>query len=230
MVNTELTRFYDQLLQFPLFQGLSRTELLQMAGNTKFGFMKLPPNKVVMREGDTCQQLFFLIKGQLTMTTTSDDHSYSTSEQLHSPWLIQPEALFGARPHFTTTVQTLTEAHFITLSKDEVLRLLDDFIVFRLNMLNLLATQSQRTLHRFWRRSPQSLTDRIVRFMLDHASYPAGVKSFHIVMKRLGQELGANRIDISKALNKMQEQGLLVLHRGRIEVPSLERLLMSINE
>ena len=77
MVNTELTRFYDQLLQFPLFQGLSRTELLQMAGNTKFGFMKLPPNKVVMREGDTCQQLFFLIKGQLTMTTTSDDHSYS---------------------------------------------------------------------------------------------------------------------------------------------------------
>ena len=225
-MNSELTRFYDQLLQFPLFQGLSRAELLQMAGNTKFGFLKMPPKKSVMREGESCQQLFFLIKGQLTMTTVSDDHSLRTTEQLHAPWLIQPEALFGAHPQFTATVQTLTDAHFITLSKDEVQRLLDDFIVFRLNMLNLLATQSQRMAHRAWRRIPQSLSDRIVRFMLDHTSYPAGAKDYHIIMKKLGQELGANRIEISKELNAMQDRGLLVLHRGRIEVPSLERLLM----
>ena len=34
-------RLYDSLLRFPLFQGLSRAELLQLAGQTKFGFLKL---------------------------------------------------------------------------------------------------------------------------------------------------------------------------------------------
>ena len=109
-MTTELNRFYDQLLQFPLFQGLSRAELLQMAGNTRFGFLKMPPKKSVMREGEPCRQLFFLIKGELTMTTVSDDHSFSTTEQLHAPWLIQPEALFGAHPQFTATVQRPTSS------------------------------------------------------------------------------------------------------------------------
>ena len=33
-------------------------------------------------------------------------------------------------------------------------------------------------------------------------------------------------LDISRALNQMEDDGLLVLHRGRIEIPMLERLLM----
>ncbi|MBP3835385.1 MAG: winged helix-turn-helix domain-containing protein, partial [Prevotella sp.] len=40
------------------------------------------------------------------------------------------------------------------------------------------------------------------------------------------QQLGCSRLDVSRALNAMQREGLLQLHRGRIEVPSLERLLM----
>ena len=38
-IPTSLT-FYDSLLRFRLFQGMSRTEMMQLAGNTKFGFLK----------------------------------------------------------------------------------------------------------------------------------------------------------------------------------------------
>ena len=33
-------QLYDQLLQFPLFQGMSRDDLARVAGHTKFGFLK----------------------------------------------------------------------------------------------------------------------------------------------------------------------------------------------
>ena len=225
MVNTDL-RIYDQLQQFTLFQGLSRSELLQMAGNTKFGFVKLPARQTVVSEGDACNTLYFLISGRLTVTTASDDGAYRLEEQLQAPWVLQPEALFGASTRYTLSVRTLTEAHFISLSKDEVLRLLDDFLIIRLNLLNLLATQAQRHAHRPWRGCPQSLQDRIVRFLLDHAVYPAGPKMLFILMERLARELNDSRLDVSRALNAMQQRGLLRLHRGRIEVPSLEQLLM----
>jgi CRP-like cAMP-binding protein len=217
---------YDQLQQFPLFQGMSRAELLQMAGNTKFEFQKHPPHKTILREGDSCSQLLFLVSGRLEFIRQGDDYSYSVSEQVHAPWLVQPDVLFGAHPHYDYTVNTLTEAHFIILSKDEVLRLLDDFLIFRLNMLNLLSTQSQRRAHLPWRRAPKNLRERIVRFLLDHCTYPAGQKTFHILMRNLAQEVGDSRLDVSRELNAMQEEGLVRLFRGRIEIPSLEHLFM----
>jgi DNA-binding GntR family transcriptional regulator len=45
-------------------------------------------------------------------------------------------------------------------------------------------------------------------------------------MTQLAAELNDSRLDISRALNEMEDDGLLTLHRGRIEIPMLERLLM----
>ncbi len=219
-------RLYDSLLRFPLFQGLSRAELLQLAGQTKFGFLKQAAGQTVVREDETCSQLFFLIDGRLTLTTTSDDHRYQVEEQLSAPWLLQPEALYGAHPQYSCMVTTMTESHFITVSKDEVMRLLDDFLIIRLNYLNMLATLSQRRGRQPWRRCPENLRQRIVRFFLDHCVYPAGPKQFRILMTQLAQEVGDSRLDVSNVLNAMQADGLLQLHRGRIDIPSLERLLM----
>jgi DNA-binding GntR family transcriptional regulator len=45
-------------------------------------------------------------------------------------------------------------------------------------------------------------------------------------MNQLAAELNDSRLDISRTLNQMEDDGLLTLHRGRIEIPMLERLLM----
>lgn len=223
MYNLQL---YDHLLQFPLFQGLSRAELLQMAGNTKFGFLKVAAGKTIVSDGDLCTQLSFLISGSLTLTTQSDDHGYSIVEKLSAPWLLQPEALFGLSPRYSCTAQACTAAHFITLSKDEVLRLLDDFLIIRLNLLNIMATLAQRRTRQTWHRSSPDLCSRIARFFTDHCTYPAGPKTVNILMERLALEMNDSRRDVSQALNAMQADGLLTLHRGRIEIPSLEQLFM----
>ena len=221
-----LSPFYGQLQQFPLFQGLSKAELLQMAGNTRFGFQKLAGGKTLVREGEACTQLFLLVKGALQIETSSDDRGYRVVETLQAPWQLQPEALFGLTPRYSQTVRTVTECHFIILSKDEVLRLFDEILIFRLNYLNLLATQSQQRGHRAWRRAPLTLADRVARFFTDHTVYPAGRKEIFILMKRLALEVNDSRLDVSRVLNDMQQQGMLQLHRGRIVIPSLERLFM----
>lgn len=104
--------------------------------------------------------------------------------------------------------------------------LLETQLVFRLNMLNLLATESQRLHHNQWRQAPRNLRERITRFFFSRCLYPAGPKTFNILMRQLADELNDSRLDISVALNEMQADGLLTLHRGRIEISSLERLLM----
>ena len=222
-------KLYDHLLQFQLFQGMSQNELLQLAGNTRFGFRKVQAGQQIVGDGDDGKLLFFLISGQIRVDTSSDDHSYRVSEWLTAPWLVQPEALFGATPRFTQTVTTHSDSHFITLSKDEVLRLQDDFLIFRLNLLNLLATQSQRRGRSSWRRSPRTLEERIVRFFTSHVVYPAGKKEIRILMEQLAKEVVDTRLNVSRVLNSMQYRGLVTLHRGRIVIPMLEQMFMSGN-
>jgi CRP-like cAMP-binding protein len=219
-------KLYDQLLQFPLFQGMSRSEMLQLAGNTRFGFHKMAAGKMVVKDGDECRQLLFLINGCITITSKSDDYSYQMTEWLSAPWLIQPEVLFGTATRYTLTARADSDCHFIILSKDEVMRLLDDFFVFRLNLFNLLSAQCQRHTHSAWRRSPRTLEERIVRFFSDHSLYPAGKKELHIMMEQLAVEVDHTRLNVSRILNDMQQRELIQLSRGRIIIPMLERLFM----
>ena len=219
-------QLYDHLLLFPLFQGMSRDNLAQVVGQTRFGFMKSGVGQTVVREDEPCTQLYFLLTGQLRVESRSDDHTYTVVEQLQAPCMLQPEAIFGYNQRFTPTFTSAAECSFITISKDEMIRLSNQFLVFRLNLLNLFATQSQKLLRQPWHRFPTTLSERIVRFLSQRCLYPAGPKTFNILMTRLADEVGDSRLDVSRALNQLQRDGLLRLHRGRIEVPQMERLLM----
>lgn len=219
-------QIYEKLLLFPLFQGMSRDDLDQVAGHTRFGFSKIDAGSTVVAEGDDCRQLFFMINGNLRVETMADDHGYMVVEQLEAPIILQPEVVFGYTQRYTHTYIAQTDANFIIVGKDEVLRLSEDFLVFRLNLLNMFATQTQKISRLLWQHVPESLEDRIVRFFAQHCLYPAGPKVFHILMNHLASELNDSRLDVSRALNALQRDGKIVLRRGRVEIPLMERLLM----
>ena len=104
--------------------------------------------------------------------------------------------------------------------------MLETQLVFRINMLNLMAAESQRLSRHPWRIVPPTLRDAVIRFFIQHTLRPAGSKTFSILMTRLAAELNCSRLQVSQVLNQLQAEGLLTLHRGRIEIPMLERLLM----
>lgn len=217
---------YDRLLQFTLFQGMSHADLMQVAGHTKFGFSKLAAGKRLVKDGTPCTHLYFVTNGTLRAETTSDDHSCRVSETIAAPFIVQPERLFGIDQRYSSTFKAETPCNLISIDKQEVLLLLETQLVFRLNMLSLMAAEIQRQQHHAWRSAPKTLHERIVRFFFSRCLYPAGAKTFYILMNKIAAELNDSRLDISRALNAMQADGLLTLYRGRIEIPMLERLLM----
>ncbi len=219
-------RIYDQLLQFPLFQGMSRDDLEIIAGHIRFGFVKVAAGKSIVRVGDPCTQLCFLINGTVKVETFGDEHRYAVTEQLSAPYILQQEAIFGYYQCYTHSFTALTDVNLLTIAKEEVFRLLEDFLVFRLNTVNQFATQIQKQSLQMWRRCPVTLRERLIRFLIQHCAYPAGPKTFHILMEQLAEELNDSRLNVSRVLNQLQKEGLVSLHRGRIDIPQLERLLM----
>lgn len=218
-------QLYDKLLQFSLFQGMSRGDLMQIVAHTKFGFSKYSIGERIIKEGTPCNHLHLLINGRLQIASVSDDHSYTLVEYAEAPFIIQPERIFGLSQRFTSDFTAATDVNFITVDKNEVRNLCENFNVFRINCLNIFATQAQKMQQRIWRRYPQNTKQQIVRFITDRCLYPAGHKTVFIKMEQLANEINDKRINISNELNRMKDFGLISISRGKIVIPMLEKLI-----
>lgn len=218
-------RLYSKLSQLPLFLGMSRDEMDQVVGQTKFNFRKVEAGTTFIHEGEACGQFVFLVDGTAEATTFADDRSYSVLEQTSAPTMLQPERAFGVNQRFMSTYRAIGQCNLILLDKNETQRLADSSFIFRLNLINLLSTALQKSHRQPWRHCPLPLEERIVRFFAVHCLHPAGQKVFRIKMQTLANELNDNRLHISQCLNALADAGLLRLQRGTIIIPAIERLL-----
>lgn len=214
-------RLYNQLLLHPLFQGMSHDDLELVITQTKFNFKTYGAGQVIAKEYDQCQDVLFLLDGTIDITGASDDHSYTIHESTEGPWMIPITNLFGLHQHHTRTLTSKTICHFLAIDKNEVMHLSEEFMIFRFNLLNILTAGAQKKERMLWHRMPGTLEERILLFFSERCLTPRGPKTIHIKMTRLAEELNDSRLDISKALNSMQQRGLLTLHRGRIVIPDL---------
>lgn len=219
-------QLYSKLLQTPLFTGISKRDLATIVQQTKFDFKKFDSNQYVIKEGYLCDKVYFLTDGSITISNSADDKSYTITEKLYAPTMFQPELLFGLNTRFSSDIITTSVCNFITIDKKEVINLSDKYIIFKINLMNLLSAKSQKSQRQVWHNQPKDLRGRIIKFITDHCTYPAGEKVISIKMKNMANEINDGRLNISIELNKMVDEKLIELHRGSFIIPALERLLM----
>ena len=220
-----LQKIFDRLLEFPVFQGLGKIDLEEMVAQTKFDFHKFPSGKMIVREGDKCNRLFFLLSGKIETCRESDDHGYCIYEERSAPLLLQSEALFGYSQRFAQTVTAATEVGIMTVDEDEVLKFLERYHVVRLNVVNRLATNIQQLQRLAWKHQSEDLSQRIIDFVAMRCKVPTGKKVVKIKMTRLAHELNDNRLNVSIALNELADAGLIELRRGSFVIPAMEFLI-----
>ena len=108
----------------------------------------------------------------------------------------------------------------------ETLALAENYEIFRLNLLNIICTKSQRLTRYPWRTQPKDIRHKIVRFVETRCLRPAGEKTVRIKMERLADEISESRLNVSRELNAMHAEGVISLKRGEIHINALERLIM----
>ena len=137
-------QLFRKLLQFPLFQGMSQDDLTKIVGYVKFDFIKVERGKAVMHENDICDHLYFMLNGILEVRTPASDHGYTFVEHIHAPYTIQPERIFGLIQHYSHDFMAEETCGFVRIDKEEILKLSDNYFIFKLNLLNLLSREVMR--------------------------------------------------------------------------------------
>lgn len=210
---------YDTLLQLPLFQGLCQEDFTNILDKVKLNFVRYKAGETILASGTPCDQLVFLLKGELSTVTTSRNETFTFVEHTEAPYVIEPYALLGMNINYASSYIARTETDTITISKAYVLTNLLKYDIFRLNYMNLISNRAQNLYTRLWEEAPRNLEEKIIRFVLMHTEKQQGEKILKVKMDDLARCLDDTRLNVSKALNSLQEQKLLILHRKEIQIP-----------
>lgn len=216
---------YHTLTAVPLLKGMNGSDLNHLLSLTSMKIETLEEGEVWVHQGETYRELTFLLSGTLQSTETSPDGTYTFTEFVEAPYVLELDRLYGMNRTVSATYRATSNCHLMTLSKGDMDKMMSHMEVFRLNILNHLCTIASRRQKANWQTPHPLLWQRIGDFFLQHCKTPQGAKQMHILMKDLGNHMGATRSLIGTTLHKMQDMGLLTMQRGYIEIPEIENFL-----
>ncbi len=216
---------YDTLLQLPLFQGLGKNDITEILDKVKFHFKKYEPGDYIFRQGEVCKEVGFILSGTVMAVTDSRSKTYVFSETLPVPYMIELYSLFGIYPCYDASYKAMTAVSVLSIEKRYLLEQLNSYIPCGLNFSNIICTRAHYLYKCIWSDVTGSLRTRFVQFLMQRSCRPAGYKLLRIKMEDLAVLLDDRRINVSRMLNELQAEGLLVLRRKEIEIPALEKLL-----
>lgn len=218
------TTMYDNLLQLPLFQGLCKDEFTTILEKVKFHFQSFQEGQHIAHQGKECNQLLFLLNGEVAAKTKDEEYGYTLGETLEAPLMIEPDSLFGIKPSFKASYQAKTDIKILSIDKAYIYSELNKYEIFRINYLNILSIRCQNAYLKLWGTHIRSLEEKFTNFLLKRCQKPSGEKTLRITMEDLGNLIDERRINVSRLLNDMQERGLVQLKRKEIYIPQFEKL------
>ena len=216
---------YENLLSLPYFQGMSKDDITAILDKVKLEFTNYSDKETVCRQGEECNRFLILTKGEITAATTSPCGTYSIEEDIRAPYAIEPYSLFG---YSTTYKRTYTSNEGCTILAIEKGYFFSEFAkqhIFTLNLINLISRKVQVQNETTWKHTPASIEGRIALFIAQRSENTTGYRRVKIKMEQLAAIICETRLNVSKALNSLQERGLVSLSRKEIHIPDFSKLI-----
>lgn len=219
----ELTMF-ERLLQLPLFQGLTQQEISDVLSHVRLDFANYHRGDEVVMQDEACRTLVYIISGEMTAEYRDPKERFMFMEYLPHLKVIEPYNMFGMHQKFSRTYTFSTEGTTLTIDKQMLLKNLMENDIIKINFMNITSNKYQQLLHLMWDFPDDTPRNKIVKFILSHSIVPKGKKDIQIKMRDLADIIHETRLNVSGALNEMQEEGLVTLQRGGFTIGELQNL------
>ena len=221
----DLSTRYALFTRLPLLQGISSRELLGWEEALRLDIDELPSSDLpIIRQGDPCGSLLYLVEGELQREHLSADGIYATRSLLKAPAVIEIDRLFGLTPTYEHTYHAKTEVKMLSIRKSLIGTHLMKSEVFRLNLLNTLSACAQKRASVLLPRQMSSTEDRLRHFVGSLFHGCEGEVELIIHMKELARYIGETRLQVSRVLNKWEKEGSIRLGRGHFTIYDIQTL------
>ena len=217
----------DVLKQAPLFRGLD-DEAADALSSTMIE-VPLRRGEVLFHEGDSGDRLYVVTDGKVKLGRRSADGRENLIAILGPGQMLGELSLFDPGPR-SATVTAVTDATFLSLSHEDLLRWLDGRPAVARGLLAQLAGRLRKANDVVADLVFSDVPGRVAKALLDLAdrfgrTADDGVHVHHdLTQEELAQLVGASRETVNKALADFASRGWLRLEPRSVVIMEVDRL------
>ncbi len=211
-----MDNIYEQLAMLPLFSGVTKESMNRIIGSTKFHFLKYQTGDSLVKPGDLCTHIKWIISGSVRVSIADKDNGFTVSHSLPKLSVIAPEYVFGRHTVYPCKVVALEPVGILQIEKAEYLKILNTDPIFLINYLNMLSLIAQHSVEGTIATLSGGVEERIA-FSIVSLTRPG---SYDITLstrnKGLGSLFGIEPKYMVEVLEKMKLQGLIEYSNNEI--------------
>ena len=221
---------YQQLMQLPLFQGVSTDVITALVEKLPFHFLKFRNGEQIFAAGDQCSHIRFIVSGRVRLETPCDHLRVSLLQTLETPHVLAAEYLFGRETTYPYSAFADGPCGILQLRKSDYIKMLAFDKVFLFNILNYLSSGSQRNTVSILAIKDGSVVERLA--MIVDALTVTGATDVAVRFKQkdLCVLLGTQRTTLIASLDKLADEDIVDYTSNELRVLDLSRLAELIHK
>ena len=220
-----MNSMYQQLMQLPLFQGVSTEKITALVEKLPFHFLKYRNGEQIFAAGDPCTHIKFIVSGQVRLETPFPKLRITMHQTVSNPHVLAAEYLFGRDTAYPFTAISDGACGILQLRKSDYIKMISTDKVFLFNILNYLSSGSQRSMLLPLTVKDASVDGRLA--MLIDALSISGATDIGLRYKQkdLCALLGTQRTTLVSTLDNLSDQGILDYDSNELRILDLEALI-----
>lgn len=224
-----MNSMYQQLMQLPLFQGISSERITSLVEKLPFHFLKYRNGDQIFAAGDTCTHIKFIVSGQARIETSFPHLRVSLYQTLSTPHVLAAEYLFGRETVYPYTAIAEGSCGILQLRKSDYLKMINCDKVFLFNILNYLSSGSQNSTSSALLVSDGSVIERLA--ILVNQLTVTGAKDIMLTYKQkdLCSLLGTQRTSLISSLDRLCDEEIVEYDSNSMRILDLTRLMETVN-
>lgn len=210
-----------------LFKKMSREDLLHIFKCSKTERQSYRRGEMIFRPGEQARYLYVLLKGRVTLSRYYVTGKKNTLYEVRADQIFGEHYIFGKEPVYKYCAKAMSDVELLKIPGayfsgycSEQCQCHRDLIH---NMLEVLSEKEWMAIKKVNIVSSVSLKERISTWLLDEAEADDIVR-LEMNREELADYLGVARPSLSRALMKMQNEGLIEVGKKSIRILQREEI------
>jgi len=209
-----------------LFKGLSSKDVESILENKKVFTKKFYKNNYIAYRDDELTHLMLILKGEIQTLISNDKGKIRNVVTLPTLTTIAPSFLFGNNNRFPVDVKSVNESLILYISKNSLLRIIENNNIVLKNYLNIISNKSQILSKKLWKEfSNNTIKKKIIDYVAEHLDQDTMIVSFDKSLEELSKYFDVSRPSLSRTLNQfIKNKDIEKIERGKYIIKNIKIL------
>ena len=221
-------RYQNILFDIPLFEGVSNNIKQTFLDRLDYVLYDIEKNDIIARQNTPCRSLYILLEGLLRVDIIDGWGNNVMIEDIIAPRVFATPHLFNKDNTLPATFTVIKKGVLFKASKESVFKLISEEPHLLKNFLCVTGNCNKCTVTRLHALTQKTIRNRIIVYLLEkkHTDHDWAMADHN--NSQLADYLCVTRPALSKEINKMVKEGLIVVEGKKIHLLEIAKLKQTV--